>query len=99
QSPQGASRTRDRAGSVSAHGGNHLRLRHLRARSRGADPQLESWRRAAEGLLPQRYRRKSFEVFYPKGAIDRRFPAYELEIAARDGRFEDEGWRIRKDGS
>jgi signal transduction histidine kinase len=27
------------------------------------------------------------------------FPKYELEEAARDGRFEDEGWRVRKDGS
>ncbi len=23
----------------------------------------------------------------------------ELEVAAREGRFEDEGWRVRKDGS
>jgi PAS domain S-box-containing protein len=27
------------------------------------------------------------------------FPQHELEVAARVGRFEDEGWRIRKDGS
>ena len=26
-------------------------------------------------------------------------PSDELEIAARDGRFEDEGWRVRKDGT
>jgi PAS domain S-box-containing protein len=38
-------------------------------------------------------------LFYPKEALERQFPRYELEVAARDGRFEDEGWRIRKDGS
>jgi hypothetical protein len=26
-------------------------------------------------------------------------PEHELEVAATEGRFEDEGWRIRKDGS
>ena len=26
-------------------------------------------------------------------------PAWELEVTARDGRFEDEGWRVRKDGT
>src|SRR5579863_4744611 len=26
-------------------------------------------------------------------------PARELEIAVREGRFQDEGWRVRKDGS
>ena len=27
------------------------------------------------------------------------FPQFELEVASREGRFEDEGWRVRKDGS
>jgi PAS domain S-box-containing protein len=40
-----------------------------------------------------------FSVFYPPDAIARDWPAKELEMAARDGRFEDEGWRVRKDGS
>ena len=31
--------------------------------------------------------------------IAHRVGAEELEIAAREGRFEDEGWRVRKDGS
>ena len=31
--------------------------------------------------------------------IAARKPEWELEIAARDGRFEDEGYRIRKDGT
>jgi PAS domain S-box-containing protein len=42
---------------------------------------------------------KHFSIFYPPedvaaGKCDR-----ELEGAARTGRFEDEGWRLRKDGS
>jgi PAS domain S-box-containing protein len=40
-----------------------------------------------------------FSVFYtpPDLAVD--FPAHELEVATREGRFEGEGWRLRKDGS
>ncbi len=41
----------------------------------------------------------SFEVFYPKEAIDADWPQQELRAARRHGRFEDEGWRLRKDGS
>jgi PAS domain S-box-containing protein len=40
-----------------------------------------------------------FTKFYPPEAIASGFPQYELEVAAREGRFEDEGWRVRKDGS
>ena len=42
---------------------------------------------------------KHFSVFYPPEKIAERFPEYELEVAAREGRFEDEGWRVRKDGT
>jgi PAS domain S-box-containing protein len=38
-----------------------------------------------------------FSRFYPPEARD--FPAYELRVAAAEGRFEDEGWRVKKDGS
>ena len=40
-----------------------------------------------------------FSRFYPQEALDRRWPQQELEIAAARGRFADEGWRVRKDGS
>jgi PAS domain S-box-containing protein len=40
-----------------------------------------------------------FAVFYPPDATREEFPRYELRKALEDGRFEDEGWRIRKDGS
>jgi PAS domain S-box-containing protein len=42
---------------------------------------------------------RHFSSFYPAYDIANRKPEYELEMAVRDGRFEDEGWRIRKDGS
>lgn len=40
-----------------------------------------------------------FSVFYPPEDIAARKPHLELEAAIVDGRLEDEGWRIRKDGS
>ena len=42
---------------------------------------------------------KHFSIFYPPEDIARGKPAWELEVAAEVGRFEDEGWRLRKDGS
>jgi PAS domain S-box-containing protein len=40
-----------------------------------------------------------FSRFYPPEALARKLPAHELEVAAAVGSFEDEGWRVRKDGS
>jgi PAS domain S-box-containing protein len=40
---------------------------------------------------------RHFSVFYPAGTRHR--TAEDLRAARRDGRFEDEGWRVRKDGS
>ncbi|WP_461488461.1 PAS domain-containing sensor histidine kinase [Pontibacter sp. HJ8] len=42
---------------------------------------------------------KYFAKFYNKESIRSGFPEYELQKAKTDGRFEDEGWRYRKDGS
>ena len=42
---------------------------------------------------------RHFSTFYPESDIAAGKPAYELEVAAEVGRFEDEGWRIRRDGS
>ncbi len=42
---------------------------------------------------------KSFSLFYTEEDRDQNKPQRTLEIAAREGRFEEEGWRIRKDGS
>jgi PAS domain S-box-containing protein len=40
-----------------------------------------------------------FSQFYTRDARESRWPERELEIAASIGRFADEGWRVRKDGS
>jgi PAS domain S-box-containing protein len=40
-----------------------------------------------------------FSRFYSEDAKESKWPERELEIAAREGRFSDEGWRVRKDGS
>jgi PAS domain S-box-containing protein len=40
-----------------------------------------------------------FSRFYPEEDIRAGKPAWELDVALKEGRLEDEGWRIRKDGS
>ncbi|HYI86677.1 MAG TPA: PAS domain S-box protein [Burkholderiales bacterium] len=42
---------------------------------------------------------KHFSIFYTPADIERKWPQFELQRATMDGRFEDEGWRLRKDGS
>jgi PAS domain S-box-containing protein len=39
-----------------------------------------------------------FSRFYPPEAIQRGQPDKEVEMAARDGHYESEGWRLRKNG-
>jgi hypothetical protein len=68
------------------------------------DPEgrVQSWNRGAQalkGYTPDEIIGKPFSVFYPQSAIDRGWPQHELETAKRLGRFEDEGWRVRKDGT
>ncbi len=40
-----------------------------------------------------------FRIFYPPEAVASRHPEHELEIALREGHYEEEGWRLRKDGT
>jgi PAS domain S-box-containing protein len=40
-----------------------------------------------------------FSRFYPPEALARAVPEHELQVASKTGAFEDEGWRVRKDGS
>jgi PAS domain S-box-containing protein len=42
---------------------------------------------------------KHFSIFYPPESVARGWPAEELRIAAAEGHLEDEGSRLRKDGS
>ena len=61
-----------------------------------------SWNPGAErvkGYLPDEIIGRHFSVFYsPEDRVAEK-PEGELRVAAREGRVEDEGWRIRKDGS
>jgi PAS domain S-box-containing protein len=68
------------------------------------DPQghIASWNIGAERIKQYKAEEiigKHFSTFYPQESIDRNWPAYELREAEKVGRFEDEGWRVRKDGS
>ena len=68
------------------------------------DPEgrVATWNLGAQvtkGYLAEEILGQHFSVFYTQPDIDRGWPARELELALRDGRFEDEGWRLRKDGS
>jgi PAS domain S-box-containing protein len=42
---------------------------------------------------------RHFSTFYPEEVAASGICERELEIAASEGRFEDEGWRVRKDGT
>ncbi|MBO9703338.1 MAG: PAS domain S-box protein [Sporocytophaga sp.] len=68
------------------------------------DPEgnITTWNEGAKrlkGYTEKEIIGKHFSIFYPKAALERHFPDYELEEAKKNGRFEDEGWRVRKDGT
>lgn len=61
-----------------------------------------SWNIGAQNLKGYRADEiigQHFSRFYPEEDIERGKPDRYLEVAATVGRIEDEGWRIRKDGS
>ena len=67
-----------------------------------AEGRIRSWNIGAQlikGYSAEEIVGKHFSIFYPREAIGREWPDRELRAAAADGRFEDEGWRVRKDGS
>lgn len=68
------------------------------------DPQghIVSWNRGAERIKGYRSDEiigQHFRVFYPKHMQDVHHPEKELELARAHGVYEEEGWRVRKDGS
>jgi PAS domain S-box-containing protein len=68
------------------------------------DPQgyVISWNAGAErikGYSAAEIVGNHFSVFYPSEDKASGKPQWELETAVAEGRLEDEGWRIRKDGS
>jgi PAS domain S-box-containing protein len=63
---------------------------------------VSSWNTGAErikGYAVSEIIGKHFSIFYPEEDLRAGKPERELEVAAKEGRFEDEGWRLRKDGS
>ena len=61
-----------------------------------------TWNAGARRLkyyTPEEAIGKHFSIFYPPEDIANRKPERELEVAIATGQVEDEGWRIRKDGT
>lgn len=66
------------------------------------DGNVVSWNRGAErlkGYAADEIIGKHFSKFYSEEDIRKRRPAEELRIAQREGRFEAEDWRVRKNGT
>jgi PAS domain S-box-containing protein len=63
---------------------------------------VQTWNRGAErikGYTADEVLGRHFSIFYTPEDRDRGHPDHELQVALRDGRYEEEGWRVRKDGS
>jgi PAS domain S-box-containing protein len=67
-----------------------------------AEGHVLTWNSGAErfkGYRAEEIIGQHFSIFYPEEAKQKRWPQHELEVAAVTGVFEDEGWRVRKDGT
>jgi PAS domain S-box-containing protein len=63
---------------------------------------VATWNPGAErihGYRPEEIIGQGLARFYPEEDIRVGKPELEIETALREGRFEDEGWRMRKDGT
>ena len=68
----------------------------------GLDGHIASWNTGAEKILGYHCEEiigRYFSCFYTEESVKVGAPERELQLAAEQGRFEDEGWRQRKDGS
>ncbi|WP_025109639.1 PAS domain-containing sensor histidine kinase [Pseudomonas sp. H1h] len=66
------------------------------------DGRVSNWNQGAQrikGYLPEEIIGEHFSIFYTAQDRERGEPQRALEIAAREGRFENKSWRVRKDGS
>lgn len=88
-------------------GDEELRLLVERVRDYGLlrlDPEgrVASWNVGAElihGYSADEIIGQHFRVFYPPEDIAAKKPERELQVALETGRYEEDGWRVRKDGS
>lgn len=63
---------------------------------------IVSWNEGArklKGYTSEEIIGKYFSIFYPEEDILNGKPAYELSISRKEGKYEEEGWRLKKDGS
>jgi len=63
---------------------------------------IQTWNRGAarlKGYSEDDILGRHFSTFYTDTDRARRHPEHELEVASREGRYEEEGWRVRKDGT
>ncbi|MGZ8869354.1 MAG: PAS domain-containing hybrid sensor histidine kinase/response regulator [Thermoanaerobaculia bacterium] len=66
------------------------------------DGNIATWNEGArriKGYTPDEIIGRHFSTFYTEADIEAGKPAYELATAREKGSVEDEGWRLRKDGS
>ena len=66
------------------------------------DGTIVSWNAGAEYIMGYKSEEiigKHLSTFYPEEDIEHGRPQHNLGIAVAEGRYEDEGWRVRKDGS
>jgi PAS domain S-box-containing protein len=66
------------------------------------DGLVASWNTGAQrikGYSADEILGEHFASFYPKEDIDSGKPRRDLDAVTANGRYEDEGWRVRKDGS
>jgi PAS domain S-box-containing protein len=55
--------------------------------------------RAIKGYSKEEIVGQHFSKFYLPEAVESGWPARELALSEKEGRFADEGWRVKKDGS
>jgi PAS domain S-box-containing protein len=67
-----------------------------------ADGRVATWNAAAEQITGYREEEiigRHFSCFFPREDVTHERPDHTLRVVIREGRLEDEGWRIRKDGT
>ena len=55
--------------------------------------------RRTQGYSPDEIIGKHFSIFYTPQDLEAGKPAMELRVATKTGKYEEEGWRVRKNGS